>query len=164
MKLPSESIGSLALFLIIAIQFTTTSCCCQDPPKTVTPDRAVPAPGQWSPSGDDMEKRTGFSDKIDSVLYDLIQSTKKSGTVSPDEAKRKSLRISGERVQVSIAVSPEEVEHARAAIELVDGEVTGVSMNRKEIQGWVPVLRLEQLAKAPSILYIRRPAYAVPLK
>lgn len=155
----------LAAFPLVIIQLALLWGCGQSPSEELTPNRIErPVSRAWSPPDAKTGKRKVLSEKIDPAFYGLIRSAKSSGTASPDEARRNSLKISGNRVQASIAVQPDNVQPALAAVQSVGGEVSGVSMNRKTLQAWIPVSRLEHLAQDPSVLYIRKPAYAVPLE
>lgn len=102
-----------------------------------------------------------FNKKIDSVLNEVIEKFMMKGYVEPQFVEEKSLRLSQERVQVHIVVSPKMVETVYDLIDSHGGEATGINIKGDVIQAWVPISELGALAEDPNVFLIRKPAEAV---
>ena len=73
------------------------------------------------------------------------------------------LRVVGERVQVRVISTAEQLRAAEKVVTGAGGEVTYVSELKPEMQAWIPVSELETVAADTAVSTISQPAYVVPL-
>jgi subtilisin family serine protease len=102
--------------------------------------------------------------KLDSVLALLAATARVSPAEAVAQAASRSVRVSGERVQVQIVTRPDGLENVIQALTKAGGEATGVGRDDTEIQGWLPIDALEGMAEEEDVYFIRRPIQAFPLE
>lgn len=97
--------------------------------------------------------------KLDSALADLAAAGEDSAQKAL--AQSQALRLSGDRVHVQVVTEAVRLQGALQAVHAAGGEVTGVGSDSALIQGWLPIVALEDVAADDDVLFIRRPAELV---
>ncbi len=105
--------------------------------------------------------------KLDSLLQAVADETLAAAVFGPGDGTagaEAGARMDRGRVQVEIAVRPENADRAVRAVEGVGGEVTGRGFGDTALQAWLAPESLEAVAADTSVLYVRRPVEARPLE
>lgn len=132
----------------------------QTPFKTMTlPDGAF----TWSADAPG-DLATAKNPKLDSTMAHLAANAQNSRRSALDLAASQALRLSGDRVQAQIVTTASSLDSALQAVAEVGGEVTGIGSSGSLIQGWLPMVALEELAADDAVLQIRRPPQLVLLE
>jgi subtilisin family serine protease len=107
-----------------------------------------------------IDKSSGIA--LDSALTKVAESVELSIAEGLAQAGVMNLRLKGERIQVQIAIDPQEVDQVITSIELQGGEITTVSQAEDRLQGWLPISSLKEVSEISGVYVISRPAYAHP--
>ncbi|MGQ9677551.1 MAG: S8 family serine peptidase, partial [Chloroflexota bacterium] len=157
------ALGLLSLLVIIPLLFVSTISASppepdrEDPPTVKLPAEAQSLSPDLAAQAQSARKK---HPKLDSSLVELAGEAKVSKSRAHEFAGKRSLRLSGDRVQVQITTSADKLQNAINAITAAGGEVTGVGDEDRLIQGWLPFEALENVAAQESVLYIRQPIEA----
>ena len=101
--------------------------------------------------------------RLDTQVNGLVEKARTSPDQATELAQDQSFSVSENRVLVQIITTPEQLTAALESIREMGGEVTGIGHNNDVIQAFVPVEIIESLVGRPGVLFIRKPAEAVPM-
>lgn len=98
--------------------------------------------------------------KIGSRLNSMARAVKNGPEETLTEEAASAMNVSGDSVQVYVAIDSDGLENALEAIKQVSGKATRTSRDASIIQAWVPLQQLEALVDNDSIHFIRQPDVA----
>ncbi len=160
-------IGLLAPLLIATLILVGGLNSAAAPPaQTGAPFEARPLPPEalsWGGSPA-VSAQASRSPKLDSSLDGLAAAAQDSPQTALALALSRSLKLSGDRVQVQIVTHAAGLQRAIQAVAESGGEVTKIGSDAALIQGWLPVTALEAVAAHDDIYRIHRPAELIYLE
>ncbi len=128
-----------------------------EPPVLQLPAEAIQAPQSLANS----RAALASNPKMDNVLADAAEKAMISIDSAVDFAAQSGLRLEQEMVQVNVVAAEGSLNQAHQAVEESGGSVTFSSDIVPELQAWIPVSELGQVAEDTAVAYLRLPSYAI---
>jgi subtilisin family serine protease len=152
----------LAIVLLVSLQAGLSSAAGEERPFEVV---TLPPEARAAPFGLDSRARglTGEQAKMDGMLARLANEGLRTDRGGQDAVLDSDLRFMDGRVQVRVLSTADQLAKAEMAVKAAGGVVTTVSDLGPELQAWIPVAELENVAAEAAVTYISQPAYVVPL-
>ena len=101
--------------------------------------------------------------KLDRTLTQLSSEATRSPSAAADFALANELKLVNGRVQTRVLTAPDQQQSAAKVIGEAGGTVTYSSDLEPELQAWIPVASLEDVAGETAVTAVDRPAYLFPL-